>query len=366
VPLTRASRGRLRGLATALLVLLAVPASAAARPSVVGGSAAPPGSWPYAALVVADLGTDGTGLCTGVVIAPTAVLTAGHCALDDQGNPLAPRLLTVVTGRLQWNDETAGQALGVAQVAVDPGYDGATGKSDVAVLQLAEPTAAPPIRLATDADMAAVKPGSSVAIGGFGQTISGQSDPQYQLMQGSMTLMAASACTVIYRDFDSASQLCVDSPGHTTEACHGDSGGPLVATLASGEPVLLGVTEGGIDPCGSAPSIYTAVTPALPFIDPLIGVAPPPGPHRPENTRKPIVLTHAGRAGRLLCKIGAWDNRPTDYTYAWYWNGRKQSLRSKAVVVPKRAGGGWMRCAVTAVNAGGKTTVRSAAVHVER
>ena len=366
VPPTRASRWRLRGLAAALLVLLALPTSAAARPSVVGGSAAPVGSWPYAALVVADLGTDGTALCTGVVIAPTAVLTAAHCADDDHGNALAPTALTVVTGRLQWNDPTSGQALGVAQISLDPAYDGATGRNDVAVLQLAAATAAAPIRLATDADLAAIAPGASVAIGGFGLTFTDQSDPQYQLMQGSMTLMAASACTIVYRDFDSATQLCVDSPRHSVEACHGDSGGPLVATLASGEQVLLGVTEGGIDPCGSAPTIYTAVTPALVFIDPLIGVVAPPPPDPPHNTTRPTVLTHAGRDGRLLCKIGAWTNRPTSFSFAWYWNDRRQQASSKAVVVPKHTGSRWVRCAVTAVNAGGTTTVRSASVHVKR
>ena len=139
-----------------------------------------------------------------------------------------------------------------------------------------------------------------------------------------------------------------------------------MATLASGEQVLLGVTEGGIDPCGSAPTIYTAVTPALAFIDPLIGVAAPPPPDRPRNTSKPTVLTHAGREGRLLCKIGLWNGRPTDYRFAWYWNGRKQQVRSKAVVVQQHTGSKWVRCAVTAVNAGGTTTVRSASVHVKR
>jgi hypothetical protein len=107
------------------------------------------------------------------------------------------------------------------------------------------------------------------------------------------------------------------------------------------------------------------VTPALGFLDPQIGVAAPAvTADRPRNTKRPSVLLHAGGASRLLCKIGSWQNRPSGYTYAWYWNGRRQQVRSKAVVM--RSGSGWVRCAVTAVNAGGETTVTSAAVHVRR
>jgi trypsin len=366
VPPTRASRRRRRPcVLPALLITLALPASAHAASQVVGGTVPAAGSWPYATLVTASLGSQGAALCTGVVIAPTAVLTAAHCTVDDKGDVLQPSAFSVTTGRLVWNDETTGQVLGVSKVDVDPAYAPASGRNDLAVLELSAATTAAPIRLATTDDLARLPAGSAALIAGFGQTSSSQVEPQYQLLQGSVTLMAASACTVIYQAFDSASQLCVDSPGHSVEACHGDSGGPLVANLADG-PVLLGITEGGVDPCGTEPTIYTAVTPALGFLDPLIGVTPPAGSEKPRNTRRPSVLTHAGEAGRLLCKIGAWNNRPTDYTYAWYWNGRKQQVTSKAVTVARNAGGGWVRCEVTAVNAGGTSTVRSPAVHVKR
>ncbi len=216
----------------------------------------------------------------------------------------------------------------------------------MAVLQLAAATAAAPIRLATDADLAVIAPGASVAIGGFGLTFTGQSDPQYQLMQGSMTLMAASACTVIYRDFDSATQLCVDSPRHSVEACHGDSGGPLVATLASGEQVLLGVTEGGIDPCGSAPTIYTAVTPALAFIDPLIGVAAPPPPDPPDNTSEADRAHPRGPRGPAAVQDRRLEQPADELHLRLVLERPKQQARSKAVVVQQHTGSSWVRCAV--------------------
>src|SRR5512138_3522047 len=46
---------------------------------IVGGSEVPAGKWPDA---VAVLGAQGS--CTGTLIAPTVVLTAGHCA---EANP---------------------------------------------------------------------------------------------------------------------------------------------------------------------------------------------------------------------------------------------------------------------------------------
>ena len=41
-----------------------------------------------------------------------------HCGADDQGSPLPPTVLTVVTGRLQWNDQTTGQTLAVSSQQV--------------------------------------------------------------------------------------------------------------------------------------------------------------------------------------------------------------------------------------------------------
>src|SRR5690349_18755974 len=57
-----------------LLASLLISTSAFAAAPVVGGNAAKPGEWPDVALVVAP-----QALCTGTLIAPDVVLTAGHC-----------------------------------------------------------------------------------------------------------------------------------------------------------------------------------------------------------------------------------------------------------------------------------------------
>src|SRR3954451_15847164 len=62
-------------------VALAIPtllgAQAFAEAPVIGGSAAPAGKWPDAVAVLYG----GQQECTGTLIAPNVVITAGHCVL---------------------------------------------------------------------------------------------------------------------------------------------------------------------------------------------------------------------------------------------------------------------------------------------
>src|SRR5580693_3623820 len=83
------SPGRLAPAAGALLgvVALAAPAAPAQRPpavahtSIIGGRAAQAGSFPSLAYVI-DIQGRYAYQCTGTVVAPSLVLTAGHCAED--------------------------------------------------------------------------------------------------------------------------------------------------------------------------------------------------------------------------------------------------------------------------------------------
>ena len=62
-----------------------LPVAARAQPApVIGGNDAPAGKWPDVAAMYYPDGQQG---CTGTLIAPTVVLTAGHCIYD--GGPSA-------------------------------------------------------------------------------------------------------------------------------------------------------------------------------------------------------------------------------------------------------------------------------------
>src|SRR5436853_2853449 len=64
---------RLRSLLLAF-ALCFVPASTAH--AVVGGHAAPAGKYPYVAEIIIDDAFE----CTGTLVTPTTVITAGHCS----------------------------------------------------------------------------------------------------------------------------------------------------------------------------------------------------------------------------------------------------------------------------------------------
>src|SRR4051812_1443233 len=97
-------------LAASALVAAPAEAEAGARASIFGGSAAAGEEWPWAAFILA---TDRKGegfSCTGTVVAPTLVLTAGHCVEDIlTGRHTPAAQYVVVTGSRDVRDTTLRQ-----------------------------------------------------------------------------------------------------------------------------------------------------------------------------------------------------------------------------------------------------------------
>ena len=88
------------------------------------------------------------------------------------------------------------------------------------------------------------------------------------------------------------------------------------------------------------------------------------GGSRPRNVRAPRVRV-ASR--RLTCLRGQWANAPSRFAYAWYVDGARRGGLHRATVRRTRAlTGHRLRCRVTARNAAGAATARSAAVRVPR
>src|SRR6266480_1103514 len=162
--LSRRNRSLLAALACAsALAACAAPPLASAAPrahsSIVGGAPADSGQWPYAVAVYRT----GHLHCGGSVIGPTKVLTAGHCV---DGFNLAN--FQVIIGRPNLRDATVGQTIGVSSGRVHPDFE-QTGLHDVAVLNLAQPTAAQPIALATpDQNAATTAVGAPLQVAGYG------------------------------------------------------------------------------------------------------------------------------------------------------------------------------------------------------
>jgi trypsin len=251
------------------------------RARIIGGYGAVQSDWPFMAFIVYfDPAGHPVFNCTGTVVAPNVVLTAGHCGVDDiTGAPLDPSGFAVVTGSVDWTNSAQRQLSPVSRVIVDPAWNQITDTFDASLLVLSKPTTAPAIPLATDANANLEQPRTPAYIAGWGYT-STTSLPA--LLQWAPTVVQGGGyCSQFDPYFDSSSELCaVNPPAYLTGTCNGDSGGPLAAYNAAHQLVEIGITTHGPADCDT----YTAddFTAAIPLSSWVTGwiqaVAPPPPP----------------------------------------------------------------------------------------
>jgi hypothetical protein len=202
-------------------------------------------------------------ICGGSLIAPTVVLTAAHCALDHASGAVKRAAeLHVLLGREDL-DGAGGEVLDVARVVVDPDYDATVHAPDLALLQLATPSAAPVIGLG-DA-RAGLAEGQKARAVGWGNV--GNDTYPNHLLEAALPLWNTKRCGAYWgRDFQPGLMLCASSPFGGADACDGDSGGPLVVADAAGALKLFGVVSFGTPKCGlpKTPGVFAWV--ASPFL----------------------------------------------------------------------------------------------------
>jgi hypothetical protein len=199
--------------------------------------------------VVALVETNGLLRCTGTLVAPRAVLTAAHCAIE-AGNH---------TAFFGSEIDGPGESFAIIDFRAHPGYSGETGRDDIAVLFL---DAAPPVTpaLLPDRALDAAFVGANVRLVGFGQTAADTDDSG---------LKREGIATVSQLD-DTELEL-VPAPSQT---CLGDSGGPAFAVI-DGVEVLVGVTARG-DPDCALYAISTRVDAHLAsFVQPYLDETAP-------------------------------------------------------------------------------------------
>ena len=230
-----------------------------ARVAVIGGQTAEPGTFPWMAYVLDFRGNE-VGQCSGTVVAPNLVLTAGHCAEKTQSGVVNEASgYQVTTGNLDWAaPETERQVSAVTRVIVCSCFDRQTLVGDVALLQLSTPTTAPPVTLASS------PPGGTVALlAGWGKTYSTQ-ERQVEWLQWAHTVVQRPGwCEREAAPFSPASDVCtIDPPSRQTGACNGDSGGPLLVAepSAAGGMAQIGVASHVSNECATTrPSVFTRV-----------------------------------------------------------------------------------------------------------
>jgi len=248
-------------LSTALLTLtLAGVLGADPAGAVVGGKDAAPGAYPAATFVT--LG--GSFACTGTLVAPNAVLTAGHCG-SLTGSVLAtpigwpPASIGVTIGAEAPGGP--GEAATVARVAIPPSYL-ATAGSDVSLLILTAPAHAKPVRIAGRGEEALWKSGVKETIVGYGVTAENGNPPK-RVQEAQVPVVDDATCKAAYDTFEPQSMLCAGYPEGGIDACQGDSGGPLFGRRPDGTLVVVGSTSQG-EGCArpGKPGIYARVADA--------------------------------------------------------------------------------------------------------
>jgi secreted trypsin-like serine protease len=308
------ARGATGWIAAALLgaQLLGIPASASAtgaHASIVGGYPVSIESLPSLAYVETENASESTS-CTGTVVAPRVILTAGHCVENLETGTVRPAAeYGVATGVSDWRAATANDVFPVTQAIVYPGFSPGQMHGDAGLLVLSRPTSAPSIRMATSSDLGLLAAGTPIGIAGWGKT-SGEAEYASPLLRAAETVVqqpsyCRRAVGSYYPFFSSQGQFCaINPPSFSTATCHGDSGGPAIALDASGNPVELGITSLGEPECSTyEPNVFTRVDRISSWVAGWIAAVEEGAPAPAVSTPKVVLpFMSIGRARGLVAR----------------------------------------------------------------
>lgn len=276
---------------------------------VVGGTVVQDGDWEDTAGIVFNGSYVG---CTGTLIAPDLVITAGHCAGG---------ITHVVVGTNDWT--RGGEWIDVDRTRE---YPNSWNTYDVSILELEEPSSVTPRAVAMDCVLEEyLDDDADVSIVGYGATNAAGTIYPDELHEAVTTVSDADCSQDRIDGFWSGCNTSVRPGGEIAaggdgvDTCFGDSGGPLYLLTPIGD-FLVGVTSRGyLDVPYSQPcyygGIYVRPDAVVDWIEEETGrtVTKPVCNHRPEPVADAIVVA-PGEVGTTV--VDANDPDPTgEVTY---------------------------------------------------
>jgi secreted trypsin-like serine protease len=222
-----------------------------------------------ASTVLVGLLTPGGMLtCTGSILAPDLVVTAGHCVA-----PLPNVVLVLFTRDL---GQTAERTVAVSRYRRHEGFYANLrlrhddhDQNDIALLRFEGglPPGYAPARVLDDSEADAIHDGAEVTLAGFGRSVGDVGRLAQGEPDGSGVLRKVQT-TIRTARYGRTEVLVEQSAGKG--ACHGDSGGPAFVRGRDGALKLFGVTSRGPasdpDTCADA-GIYTSLLAQHAFIE---------------------------------------------------------------------------------------------------
>jgi secreted trypsin-like serine protease len=243
-----------------IVSMAAVAALLAASPAlaIVGG--APPSTDGMGRSIVTIVGSRGT-FCSGALIAPKLVLTAGHCVQPGTDYRI-----------VEYDAAHKPQLKPVRRAMAHPGFNmqailAHRATADVALLELEAPTK-DGVPAALGMPRLPLGSGSAFIVAGIGVTIRGDGKSGGVVRTASLVATGKPG-TLQIRLVDPATQGTKEGLG----ACTGDSGGPLFEQQAAG-PIIVGIISwstgaGGSAGCGG----MTGATPLTLYRDWIVQTA---------------------------------------------------------------------------------------------